>query len=98
MEAQIFSSAAINVGPSPEIVSRLMRAVAPAAIETSRGGTPTDLAISLQSAALASPSLGGGPHPRFQHAAAIGQLVDTIYGVAAAFRRQANIEHNTGTG
>jgi len=46
--------------PSPEMTSRLMRAVAPATRLTSRGGTPTALAISFISAALASPSLA--PH------------------------------------
>src|SRR5450830_1566077 len=40
------------------MTSRLMRAVAPAASVTSRGGTPVPLAISRHSASLASPSLG----------------------------------------
>ncbi len=53
-----FSSAAITVGPSPEMASRLRRAVAPATSVTSRDGTPTAFAIKRMRASLASPSAG----------------------------------------
>ena len=65
-----------------------MRAVAPAASATSRGGTPSALAMSRTSASLASPSLRRGAHARLQHRAAVAHLLDAVDGVAPTFGRQ----------
>jgi hypothetical protein len=61
--AQIFSSITAYVAAAPATRIRFSRALAPATRLTSREGTPSVLATSLVSAALASPSLAAALAP-----------------------------------
>ena len=79
------------------MVSRLMRAVAPAVKATSRGGTPVALAINRHSASLASPSLGGAA-TRALYGAPVRQMFDAFDFVAAALRGQPHSEGDAAGG
>ena len=76
----IFSSAAASDGPSPAIVTRLTREVAPrqrhvARWDTERTGDQPD------ERAFASPSLGAA-RTLLEHALSVGALLDAVDGVA----------------